>query len=77
MGNWNINIQGVGCHHNDKIDDANELARVFVQSLIKHGHSIQSASFTFGGEEWLLPPELNTRCNPGELQRVYADLNKK
>jgi hypothetical protein len=77
MGNWNIIIQGTGPHHNNKPEiDANELAKEFVKKLIEQGQSIQGASFTSGSEEWLLPPELNTRCNPGELLRLYDQLSE-
>jgi hypothetical protein len=73
MGNWNITIQGVGPHHNGKPDvDADLAARELVQKLIAQGQRIESASFTYGAEEWLLPTELNTRCNPGELLRAYS-----
>lgn len=77
MGNWNITIQGTGCHHNGKPDiDANAVAKEMVQKLIAQGHTIHVASFTHGSEEWLLPPELNTRCNPGELMRLYKDSDR-
>lgn len=50
MGNWNINIQGVGSHHNGnpKID-ADLAAKSFVEFLISQGHAIESATFTHGG----------------------------
>jgi hypothetical protein len=60
MGNWNINIQGVGCHHNTgrdedwrKQNDADIQFKEFVESLRKAGHCIQSATFTFGSAEIL------------------------
>lgn len=76
MGNWNITIQGSGCHHNGNAEiDADAVAKEMVQKLIKQGHQIQSALFTSGAEDSLLPVELNTRCNPGELQRLYDEIN--
>ena len=79
MGNWNVNIQGVGAHHNsDPKNDANEAAKEFVAKLISQGHKILSASFTYGAEDWLLDdPDLNTRCNPGELARTYQALREE
>jgi hypothetical protein len=58
MGNWNINVQGHGCHHNrTNPTDANLLAAKFVQELKAAGHTIESATFTSGSKEELnLPP---------------------
>lgn len=51
MGNWNINIQGVGCHHNGKPEiDVDLAVKDFVQYLKKQGHHIESATFTYGGK---------------------------
>ncbi|BCM89070.1 hypothetical protein IAD21_00913 [Abditibacteriota bacterium] len=50
MGNWNINIQGLGCHHNNNPEiDADMAAADFVKTLKSQGHTIQSATFTYGG----------------------------
>lgn len=52
MGNWNINIQGIGAHHNkDYPKDANKLAAEFVKQLLSAGHTIEKATFTHGGKE--------------------------
>ncbi len=52
MGNWNITIRGVGCHHNKALaQDANRMAAVFVQQLKDAGHNIIAASITYGGED--------------------------
>lgn len=52
MGNWNINIQGVGCHHNaDNETDANKMAEKFVSELKEAGHTVESATFTSGGKD--------------------------
>lgn len=52
MGNWNINIQGIGCHHNapDYEGDAEKMAAAFVRALKNAGHQIESAAFTFGAK---------------------------
>jgi hypothetical protein len=56
MGNWNINIQGVGSHHNaDYPKDANKMAAEFVRQLKDAGHTVEGATFTHGGKEDLLP----------------------
>jgi hypothetical protein len=52
MGNWNINIQGMGCHHNENNPtDADRLAAEFVQVLKNAGHTVESANFTYGSKE--------------------------
>lgn len=57
MGNWNINIQGIGCHHNkDNPTDANRMTEEFVHELLKAGHAIEWAAFTHGSLDRLLPP---------------------
>lgn len=63
MGNWNISIRGVGSHHNKKMQgydptksDADRLTAEFVQKLKDAGHSIASASFTYGAESNLDQP---------------------
>lgn len=59
MGDWNINIQGVGVHHNTGVDvpeDANKMARQFVQELKDKGHSISTATFTHGSKEDINKP---------------------
>ena len=57
MGNWNINIQGVGPHHNpnEYPQDANRMAAAFVKALKEAGHQIEKATFTHGGKEELTP----------------------
>ncbi len=58
MGNWNINIQGIGCHHNEgsKID-AQYLAARFVEELRAAGHTIENAEFTSGSKLDIANPE--------------------
>ena len=52
MGNWAINIQGVGSHHNKaNPSDANRLARKLVKELKAAGHHIERADFTHGAKE--------------------------
>jgi hypothetical protein len=56
MGNWNINIQGIGIHHNtNQPNDANKMAAEFVQKLADAGHTIEGATFTSGSKEELKP----------------------
>lgn len=56
MGNWNINIQGIGCHHNGKPEiDADLAAEEFVKKLKEQGHTIEHAEFTSGGKKDLMP----------------------
>ncbi len=58
MGNWNITIRGVGCHHNKNLTtDANRMAAEFVDKLKAAGHCIVAASFTYGAEDKLDDPE--------------------
>ena len=57
MGNWNISIQGTGCHHNlDLAVDADRMAARFVRELREAGHQVETASFTAGGKTDLIPP---------------------
>ncbi len=52
MGDWNINIQGVGCHHNkDNPTDAEKMAQQFVEALKNAGHSVSHATFTYGAKQ--------------------------
>lgn len=53
MGNWNITIRGVGCHHNYRqgVKDANRAAAEFVKQLKADGHTVVAASFTSGSED--------------------------
>lgn len=56
MGCWNINIQGVGAHHNTNYDkDANVMAQKFVNELRAAGHHVESATFTHGGKDEIMP----------------------
>lgn len=56
MGNWAINVQGIGAHHNENADiDADLAAAAFVETLRKQGHMVESATFTYGGKVDLCP----------------------
>lgn len=79
MGNWNIHIQGIGCHHNiNNPTDANVMAKAFAEALVQAGHSVEAATFTSGSKEDLLPSpaardvELATLNN--EVHRLRANL---
>lgn len=56
MGNWNVSIRGVGCHHNGKPYDVEQIAKKVVDELKAAGHSVIAASVTTGGEIDLLNP---------------------
>ena len=45
MGAWKIVIEGHGCHHNKRGDDANVLAADLVEQLKASGHDVHGASF--------------------------------
>jgi hypothetical protein len=52
LGNWNINIQGVGAHHNqNNPGDADKMFAQIVSDLKNAGHSIENATFTYGAKE--------------------------
>jgi len=61
MGNWNINIQGVGCHHNtNNPTDANLLTEDFIKRLKAAGHWIEHANFTHGGKDYAVEASVTT-----------------
>lgn len=70
MGNWNINIQGIGPHGNNQHCDADKLAHELMTMLEANGHTIKVATFTSGSMKELGESRL---CNPGELKRLYAE----
>lgn len=54
MGNWAIVVQGTGGHHNRNYPkDANRMAAAFVQDLKDAGHTVESATFTHGGRDYI------------------------
>ncbi len=56
MGQWNISIQGHGIHDNvNSPNDADKLAKEFVQKLKDAGHEIEAAHFTVGSMRLLEP----------------------
>ena len=72
MGNWNINIQGVGCHHNtNNPTDANRMAQRFVFELQSAGHKVEHAAFTSGSKEPLIT-QLPTLTIEQEAARLYT-----
>lgn len=61
MGNWAIIIEGVGWHHNNgRPDDADQLARQVVQTLVEAGQTVTHAAFVSGSAENFTP--LHARC---------------
>lgn len=60
MGNWNLNIQGLGCHGNKSADiDVDIAAAEFIEKLRKMGQHIEKATFTFGGKQDLTPTSIS------------------
>lgn len=55
MGNWTINIEGTGPHHNKQDFDADEIAREAVRTLRAKGHTVEHATITASGRDNLLP----------------------
>lgn len=52
MGNWNMTVVGVGCHHNmNNPSDADKMFAEFVEKLKAAGHGISHASITYGGAQ--------------------------
>lgn len=45
MGNWKVQVLGLGAHHNSKPVDADYLTKVFVWALKNAGHRIHVATF--------------------------------
>ena len=69
MGNWHISIEGVGFHHNVGLtQDANRMAKRFVQDLIAAGHHIHKASFTHGGADELQAVDYTSYEKKQEVQ---------
>lgn len=57
MGNWVINIEGTGQHHNNQSPrDADVLATEIVKILRDAGQNVEHATFTSGGRLSVLPP---------------------
>ena len=52
MGNFNMTVVGIGCHHNENNPaDADAMFKTFVNQLRQGGHDICHASITYGGAE--------------------------
>lgn len=51
MGSWHIKIEGHGCHHNGRADDAEVLAKEFADKLRANGHQVSRAEFTLTGSQ--------------------------
>jgi hypothetical protein len=49
MGNWKMNIEGIGPHHNPDCQyDADVMLQVFTEQLKEAGHSVSNISFLTG-----------------------------
>jgi hypothetical protein len=51
MGHWRITVEGHGIHHNSRPDDANEIAKKFVQDLRAAGHDHVKGEFQCVSEQ--------------------------
>lgn len=52
MRNWNITINGIGCHRNKgNPADADELAKEFIDHLKEMGQTVTDATFASGVPE--------------------------
>lgn len=49
MGNWEIVVRGHGIHHNGRENDAEVMAKLFVEDLRAEGHDIECAIFSLTG----------------------------
>lgn len=58
MGNWNINIQGIGAHHNSSTSDIDFLVTEFINKIHNAGQRIEIATLTYGGKEDLTPKDM-------------------
>lgn len=71
MGDWHISIEGTGVHDNTALDlpqDADRMARKFVEDLAAAGHTIVNATFTSGARRYL--PTINEQATekaPGSV----------
>lgn len=84
MGDWKIEIKGVGAHDNGKPSDADAIARVLAAMLLAYGQNVKVARFVltdFTGKEHeetdLLVPlpdaELNVeRAAPEHIAQFFA-----
>lgn len=48
MGNWNVSVEGVGCHHNGKPYDVEAITNEYVKQLKAAGHTVTKATVTTG-----------------------------
>lgn len=60
MGNWHINIRGIGPYHNGNEQDADRIARRIVHELRAAGHTVDDAAFTYGAHANVGADEANT-----------------
>lgn len=51
MGSWHIKIEGHGQHHNKMDNDAEVMAKKFVDDLRAKGHQVSRAEFTLTGSQ--------------------------
>ena len=67
-------VNGCGSHHNkDYGKDANKMFGAFVKSLTDTGHTLEHASFTFGGTELI---KSNGMTDNAYVQDVISTVRK-
>lgn len=74
MGTWKIEIEGHGCHHNGREDDAEVMATAFVASLRAAGHDVSAATLTLTDGNGRPQPDGTTdlRGAPQPARDVHA-----
>jgi len=73
MGNWNVNLTGVGCHHNADPNDVEQLTAKFVEQLRKAGHNVVTATVHTGGETQVIDrPAAQANILPDTGRRVVT-----
>jgi hypothetical protein len=65
MGTWKITVEGHGIHHNNRADDANEMARGFGNALLRNGHGLKEVQFQLTNSD-------GTPCAPVETIALDA-----
>lgn len=56
MGNWKLEIEGHGCHHNGRVDDADHVGRAAVRRLQFAGTEVDSAKLTICNADYSVAP---------------------
>lgn len=70
MGNWKIEIEGCGAHHNGRYDDAERIAGRGVAALKLAGHAVQAARLVITD----FTGAAAAGCEPTDLTAGHPDL---